>query len=166
MILEARAASCFSWTYVLKVNDRAIGKYEGQWFSESQTIDLTERRHLEFRKVGWLSSQFDLVDLSKEEVVCRCDRAGLFTSAWDLSLSVGAGQLIKPGWFDTSYEFVFADETLARIDRLGWCERGWIVDGGDILTDEDLVMIGLVYHTIQHRRQRQNNAAGGHAGGS
>lgn len=166
MILEARAANCFSWTYVLKINQRAIGKFEGQWFSENVSVDLTERRHLEFRKISWLGSQFELVDLSSEQIVCACDRAGLFTSAWDVSLSLGNGQLVKPGWFDTCYEFFHSNESLARVDRLGWCERGWIVDAADVLTDEDLVMIGLIYHTIQNRRQRQNSSAGGHGAGS
>lgn len=166
MILEARSAGCFSWTYVLKANDRPIGRFEGQWLSESVTIDLTERRHLEFRKISWLGSQFQLVDLEDEGLLGECDRAGLLTSAWDVTLSVGAGQLIKPGWFDTSYEFVQAEETLARVDRLGWCERGFTVDGADILTEEDLVMIGLVYHTIQNRQRRQHNNSGGAAAGS
>ncbi len=161
MILEARAASCFSWTYVLKLNDRPIGKFEGQWLSESVTIDLTERRHLEFRKLSWIGSHFQLVDLADGTFFCECDRSGVFTSAWDVTVSIGPGQLIKPGWFDSAYEFVHSNETLARVDRLGWCERGFTVDGGDVLTDEDLVMIGLVYHTLQNRQRRHNNNAGG-----
>ena len=48
MFLEARAASCFSSTFVLKLDDRAIGKYEGRWFSESLDLALTGRR----RRVG------------------------------------------------------------------------------------------------------------------
>jgi hypothetical protein len=166
MILEARAANCFAWTFVLKLDDRPIGKYEGQWFSENLTVHLTERRHLEFRKISWIGSQFQLVDLAVEEVVGECDRSGIFTSSWDLSVSTGLGQLVKPGWFDTSYEFVQEDEVLARVDRLGWCEPGWIVDGADILPDEDLLLIGLVYHIIQNRRNRQQHHSGGAAAGS
>jgi hypothetical protein len=159
MILEARAASCFSWTYVLKANDRAVGKYEGQWFSENQTVDLTGRRHLEFRKMSWLGSQFDLVDLGDEEVVAWCDRTGIFSTSWELGLSVGQGQLVPTGFFETAYEFILDGESLARVDRFGWCERGWEIDAGSIFKPEDLVMIGLVYHTIQNRRQQQQNAA-------
>lgn|ERR1051325_6434624 len=160
MILEARSAGCFSWTFVLKVDDRAIGKYEGQWFSENLSIDLMERRHLEFRKNGWLGSQFELIDLDDDEVVAWCDRTSLFSASWDLDLNVGPGQLVHCGWFDTAYEFFQDGDPLARVDRLGWCERGWIVDGASILNNEDLLMIGLVYHTIMHRRQQQQNNAG------
>ena len=166
MILEARSAGCFSWTFVLKVNDRAIGKFESQWLSENRTIDLIERRHLEFRRTSWLGSQFELVDLADEEVVAWCDRAGLFSSSWDLNLSTGAGQLVHCGWFNTAYEFIQDGEALARVDRLGWCESGWTVDAGDVLKNEDLIMIGLVYQTIQNRHQRQQHNAGGAAAGS
>ena len=160
MILEARAADCFSSSYVLKVNDRAIGKFESQWFSESLSIQLMERRHLEFRKISWLGSQFDLVDVDDEEVLGQCDRTGLFTSAWDLYTSVGQGQLVKPSWFGTAYEFFLGDVPLAMVERIGWCERGWRVDGGGDLTTEDLLLIGLVFHVIQHRQQQQHHAGG------
>ncbi len=165
MILEARAANCFSWTFVLKINDRAIGKYETQWLSENLTVDLTQRRHLEFRKLDWLGSRFELVDLADEELVAECDRSGLFTSSWDLKLTIGRGQLVHCGWFETAYEYFQGDAALARVDRLGFCERGWIVDGAGMLTNEDLVMIGLVYHTILNRRQ-QANAGGAAAAGT
>jgi len=56
MFLEARAADCFSSKFVLKVNGRSLGMFQGRWFSESLDIELTERRHLQFRKVGWLGS--------------------------------------------------------------------------------------------------------------
>ena len=163
MILEARSTGCFSWTYVLKLNDRPIGKLAGQWFSEDLTIELTKRRHLELRKTGWLNSQFELIDLRDNEVVAWCQGSGLFTSTWDLELGAGSGQLVHLGWFETAYEYIQEGDALARVDRLGWCERGWIVDGGGDLKDVDLLMIGLVYHTIQNRRQAQQNSAGGAA---
>ena len=47
MILEARAANCCSSTFVLKVDDRPVGKFEGRWFSESLDISLTGRRRLQ-----------------------------------------------------------------------------------------------------------------------
>jgi len=34
MYLEARAESCFSSTFVLKRDARAIGKLVGRWFTE------------------------------------------------------------------------------------------------------------------------------------
>lgn len=164
MILEARSAGCFSWTYVLKLDERAIGKFEGQWFSENLTVDLTERRHMEFRKMSWLGSQFDLVDLNDEEVIVWCDREGMFSSTWDLNLSTGPGKLVHGGFFQTYYEFYQDGDSLARVDRLGVCERGFIVDGAGVLETEDLLLIGLVYHTIMNRRQSQQNAGGAAAG--
>jgi hypothetical protein len=164
MILEARAASCFSSEYVLKINDRPIGKSSGRWFSEDVEVQLTQRRCLEFRKIGWFGSQFDLVDFSDGEVVARADRAGMFTSAWEVRLSVGPGLLQCAGWFDTAYVFVQDGDTLARVDRVGLCERGWIIDGGDILKDEDLLMIGLLYQTILQRQRNRHHHMGGHAG--
>jgi hypothetical protein len=164
MILEARAASCFSWEYVLKINDRPIGKCSGRWFSENVEVQLTQRRRLEFRKIGWLGSRFELVDLSDGAVVADADRAGIFTSVWDVRLSVGPGLLQSGGWFSTAYELVQDGDALARVDRVGACERGWIVDGGDVLTDEDLLMIGLIHLTILQRHRNQQHHMGGQAG--
>jgi hypothetical protein len=45
------------------------------------------------------------------------------------------------------------------------CDRGWLVDGSG-LTEEDLILIGLVYHTIKRRQSSQSAAAGGHAAGT
>jgi hypothetical protein len=161
MILEARAASCFSWDYVLKINDRPIGKCSGRWLSENVEVQLTQRRHLEFRKVGWFGSQFELVDLTDGEVVAGAERAGIFSSAWEVRLSIGPGLFQCAGWFDSAYEFVQADDRLARVDRVGLCERGWIVDGGDILENEDLLMLGLIYQTdLQRRHNRQHHMGG------
>jgi hypothetical protein len=165
MLLEARAANCFSSKFVLTIDRRPLGKFEGRWFSESLDIDLLERRHLEFRKVSWLGSQFALVDPADEQPLGSCGRSGLLTSSWDVSLSTGPGQLVKAGWFDSAYEFWQGDRAQARVDRLGWCERGWWVEGSEDLTEEDLLLIGLVYHTIRQRQARQHHA-GGHAAGS
>jgi hypothetical protein len=159
MILDARAENCFSWTYVLKKNDRAIGKFEGQWFSENQTVNLTERRHLELRKTSWWGSEFELVDVDYNEVVAWCAHEGIFSSSWDMNLSIGPGKLVHCGWFETGYEFLQDGDSLARVDRLGFCERGWTVDAAKILRDEDVIMIGLIYHIIIGRQRQQQNAA-------
>jgi hypothetical protein len=164
MILECRAASCFSSEFVLKINDRPLGKCTSQWFSENLDVQLTQRRRLEFRKVGWFSSQFELVDLDDGGVVAGADSAGMFTSAWNARLSIGDALLQRAGWFDSAFELVQAEGILARVDRVGACERGWIVDGGDILANEDLLMIGLIYHTILQRQRNRQHHAGGHAG--
>ena len=159
MLLEAKAASCFSSKFVLKANGRASGLFQGRWFSEGLAIDLTERRHLQFRKVGWLSSQFELVDPLYKEILGSCNRSGFFTNGWDLNLSIGPGRLERVGWFNSAYEFKQGAQVQARVDRLGWCERGWLVDGGDALRQEDLLLIGLVYHVIQQRAARQSSSS-------
>jgi len=139
MFLEARVAGCCSATFVLKLNDQPIGKYEGRWFSESLDLALKGMRKLEFRNVGWLSSQFEL--------------------------SLGSGRLVKQGWFGSAYEAWIGNEALAKVDRTGLCERGWIVDGGGDLAVEDMILIGLVYHTIL-QREAQHQQHGGAAAGT
>jgi hypothetical protein len=165
MVLEARPANCCSSTFVLKIDDRPVGKYEGRWFSESLDVDLLGRRHLEFRKVGWLGSQFELVEPASGITLGRCDRSGMFTSSWDLTTSTGAGVLVRAGWFATGYEFKEADQVLASVDRLGWCQRGWSVVQNHSLAEEDLLLIGLVYHVVLQRQARQSHA-GPHGAGS
>ena len=36
MMLQAKAQNCFSSTFVLKINDKAIGKFEGRFFDVGQ----------------------------------------------------------------------------------------------------------------------------------
>jgi hypothetical protein len=166
MFLEGRSAGCCSATYVLKVNGRPIGKYEGRWFSECLDLALTGRRQLEFRKVGWLASEFELIDVHADEVVASCRRSGIFTTSWDVTLSIGAAQLVSIGWLNTAYELWMGQESVARVDRLGMCERGWIVDASGELAEEDMLLIGLVYHTIIQRQQQQQQAGGAAAAGT
>ncbi|HEX5272579.1 MAG TPA: hypothetical protein VFW33_18910 [Gemmataceae bacterium] len=163
MLLEAEAANCFSSTYVLKLDGRPLGKFEGRWLSEGIDLALVERRRLRFEKVGWLGSHFRLVAEGEEEPVAEADRAGLFTSAWDLDLSKGQAQMVREGWFATGYAVQRGDHEVARVDRTGLCSRGWFVEGHR-LHDEDLILIGLVYHTIRRREASRHAAAGGHAG--
>jgi len=159
MLLEARAANCFSSKFVLKVDGRPFGMFQGRWFSESLALDLTERRHLQFRKVGWLGSRFELIDPIHKLLLGSCGRSGFFTSSWDLNLSAGPGRLERADWFSTAYEFKQGAHVQARVNRLGWCERGWFVDGKDILRQEDLLLIGLVYQVILQRHAAQQSAS-------
>jgi hypothetical protein len=165
MLLEAEAASCFSSTFVLKVNGRPLGKFEGRWLSEGLDLALVERRRLRFEKVGWLGSHFQLLAAGDGEPVAEAERSGLFSSGWDLALSVGPAQMVREGWFPTGYVVRRGEKEVARVDRTGVCSRGWFVEGHS-LGDEDLIVIGLVYHTIRRREASQHSAAGGHAAGS
>jgi hypothetical protein len=162
MLLEARAANCFSTSFVLKLEGRPVGKFEGRWFSEGLDVSLLERHQLQFQKVSWLGSQFVLKEMPDQLEVGRANRGGIFTSSWDLEVSTGPGRLEKEGWFGTAY--VFRQEgAQARVDRLGMCERGWAVEGGGELKPADLLLLGLVFHVIQ-QRAAQHAAAAGHAG--
>jgi len=165
MLLEAEAANCFSSTFVLKIDGRPLGKFEARWLSEGVDLALVERRRLRLEKVGWIGSRFQLIAEGEEEAVAEADRSGLFTSSWDLTLSVGPAQMVREGFFATGYVVRRRDAEMARVDRRGMCDRGWFVEGRG-LRDEDLILIGLVYHTIKRREASQHSAAGGHAAGS
>src|SRR5262249_9986842 len=156
--LEARAANCCSSKYVLKLDGRPIGKFEGRWFSESLDVNLTERRQLALQKVSLMGSQFVLRAQDEEQPLGSAQRSGFFSSGWDLILSTGGCRLEKAGWFESSYVLRQGDGIVARVDRLGLCERGWRVDALDAITVEDLLLIGLVYHTIRQRQERQSHA--------
>jgi hypothetical protein len=68
--------------------------------------------------------------------------------------------LERAGWFDTGYRFKQGNHVRARVDRLGWCEKGWRVQGSDALTQEDFLLIGLVYQIIRQRQAAAASAAG------
>jgi hypothetical protein len=164
MNLEARSANCFATEFVLKLNGQAVGKFETRWFGEGLDIAMTGRRQLRFEKIGWMGSQFALKREGDERPVAWADRAGFLTSAWDLELSSGAAQLVTMGWFQTGYRVEQERTVLGQVDRLGWCERGWIVNG-ETLTQEDMILVGMIYHAILQRQTRRHSAAaGGHAG--
>src|SRR5262245_58055622 len=128
MQLEARAANCFSSEFVLKIDGRPFGKFQRRWLSESMDIYLTEQRYLEFQKLGVMGSEFELRGQFHQKPIGSCQRSGLFSNSWDMVLSSGVGRLERAGWLDTAYEFKRDDQVLARADRLGWFERGWVVD--------------------------------------
>src|SRR5262245_36770537 len=159
MILEALSPSCWSDRYVLKLDGRSWGEYRGRWFSESVDIHLTGRRQLRLEKGGWLGSRFALTDTSDESVLAEADRSGLFTSAWDLRLSNGPARLVSAGWFNTGFRAVQDNRNLANIDRVGLCNGGWAIEATGTLRDTDLLLIGLIYHTILRRNASAAAAA-------
>jgi hypothetical protein len=160
MILEARPENCCSTKFVLKLDGRPVGKYEGRWFSECLNIHLLERRHLELRKLSWLGSKFELIDLAIGQAIGRCDRSGLFTRSWDMTLSVGPAVLVRAGWLTSAFELKQGDQVLARVDRLGWCERGWSAENQLPLAEEDLLFLGVLYHIILQREEAHAAQAG------
>jgi hypothetical protein len=163
MFLEARTANCCGSTFVLKADGHAVGKFETRVFSEGLDIALIGRRQLRLEKVGWLSSQFILKRDGDVAPMARADRSGIFTSSWDLELQCGLVKLVHAGWFQTGYLIQQDEQELGRVDRLGMCEQGWQVDA-DMLTLEEMILVGLIYHIILRRQSQHAAAAGGHAG--
>src|SRR5262249_11715161 len=159
MMLEALSRSCWSDQYVLKLDRRNWGEYRGRWFSESVDIHLTGRRQLRLEKGSWLGSRFALTDTFDESVLADADRSGLFTSAWDLRLSIGPSRVVSAGWFNTGFRVVQDKRNLADIDRVGLCNGGWAIEDTGSLRDTDLLFIGLIYHTILRRNASAAAAA-------
>src|SRR5438552_1176099 len=104
MILEARAENCCSSTYVLKIGGQAIGTIQGRFWSEGLDLALTGRRRLKLDKSGWLTSHFQLKDAESDEVIVEARPAGIFTSAWELTLSCGPARLERAGFFSSTYQ--------------------------------------------------------------
>ena len=159
MILEARSPSCFSDRYVLNLNGRPHGEFQGRWFSEGSEIRMTSRRRLRFEKLSWAGSDFKLVDSSGSKVLAEASRTGVFTSIWNLKLSTGACRMISAGWLNTGFVVQQGEKQLAQTDRIGMCEGGWYVKDSGLLEETDLLFIGLIYHTILKRRSASATAA-------
>lgn len=159
MILEAKAENCFSTTHVVKLNGQAIGKFEGRFFSEGLDLSLTGMRRFKFEKSGFFSSRFDLKDGESDAVLASGQPAGIFTSAWDLTLTDGPAELSKKGWFSTTFELQRSGRVLATVDRLGMCERGWRIEAHADLAPPDLLIVGLVFQVIKARQERAAAAA-------
>lgn len=157
MQLEARSPSCFSNQYVLKLDGSPLGEFRGRWFSESTDIRMTGRQQLVLQKESWIGSHFTLRD-HDGGVLAQADRAGWFTSEWDMSLSTGPARLLSAGFFNTGYFVTQNNQTIASVDRIGWCEGGWYVHTNDPLVITDLLLIGLIYHTILKRRRSNSSS--------
>ena len=157
MILEARSPNCFSRVYVLKMQGRPIGEFEGRWFSEGMDIRLIKRRRLHLEKTSMFGSQFTLTDQCGA-VLSSAHRSGFFTSAWDLQLSEGYAQLVSAGLFNTGFQVVRNQRIIAEAGRIGFCEGGWFVKSFDSISHSDMILVGLIYHTILQRRSRQNSS--------
>jgi hypothetical protein len=160
MRLEARPEACFSSTFVLKLDGQPIGKYEGRFLGSGLDVALLGRRRLELTNLNWLSSHFVLREGEGEPPVAEAEPHGAFTSSWGLRLSAAPATMERAGWFSSAYVVRRGDWHLARVDRLGACERGWAVECTGPLTRDDLLMIGLLYHVLLQRQAAAGAAAG------
>jgi hypothetical protein len=159
MILEARSSNCFSNHYVLKLDGRPHGEFRGRWFSEGVDIRLSSRRRLHLDKIAWTGSHFKLTDTADGRVLAEAFRSGLFTSAWRLRLSNGSAQLVSAGFFTTGFIVLQGGQTKAETNRSGMCDGGWNVKANGSLDETDLILVGLIYHTILKRRTAAAGAA-------
>ncbi len=156
MRLECRSPSCFSSRYVLKLDGRPHGQFSGRWFSERIDIRMTDRRNLHLKKAGWLGSHFQLWGASDPQILGEADREGFLSSAWGLKLTVGPARLVSAGFFNSAYLLEQQGRRTARVDRIGFCEGGWYVEGDRDLALTDLLLVGLIYHTILERRRNSD----------
>jgi hypothetical protein len=163
MHLEAKPENCCSSIHVLKLDGRPIGKYEGRWFSESLDIQMLGRRSLQLNNLAWFGSRFELCDVERQAVLARAESTGILTTCWELQLSQGPAQLVSAGFFSSGYIVQRGDDTIADVDRLGFCENGWSARSDDSLADTDLLLVGLIFHVIITRRNRSSSTT--HSGG-
>jgi hypothetical protein len=159
MQLEGRGEDCCSSTFVLRVNGRPCGKYEGRWFSEGLDIYRMGRPCLQFQKMDWLGSDFRLEVSESGQFVGKASPAGMFTASWTMVFPEATGTLEKESFFGNSYIFNHG-RSWARVEPLGCCERGWRVEG-EGLAEEEMLLIGLVFHIVIHRQQAAAAAAAG-----
>ena len=125
MILEARSPNCFSRVYVLKMQGRPIGEFEGRWFSEGMDIRLIKRRRLHLEKTSMFGSQFTLTDQggcgSEFSPPQRFLHIGMGSSTLGRICPTGLGRIIQ-------YRIPSRPES--KNHRRSWTHRvlrGWLV---------------------------------------
>jgi hypothetical protein len=153
MMLEARSRSCFSSAYVLKLDGRPVGEYAGRFWTSVIDVRMVGRRRFRFDRRGWLSSRYRLVDSGTGREVDVAEPAGWLTSAWTLQLADGPASMVSAGWCTPAYRVMRGGIALGEVDTIGTCESGWYARGR--LALPDLLIVGLIYHTILERRRQE-----------
>ncbi|MBX2853105.1 MAG: hypothetical protein KTR15_15325 [Phycisphaeraceae bacterium] len=152
-MLQTHTPSCFSNQYVLLDNGKACGKFKGRAFSSGIDVSLLQRYRLTFKHEGLFSSRYSLVDQSTGSALATAQHAGLFTSAWDLSLQVGECRLVSAGFWNQGFYVEQGRKRLAEVNVTGGCSGTWYVRPYGEMPLTDQVMTGLVFHTILQRRR-------------
>ena len=158
-MLETHTPSCFSSQYVLLDNGKPCGRFSGRTFSGSIDVSLLQRYRLVFKHAGFFSSRYTLVDQGTGSVLAGAQHAGLFTSAWDLSLEIGDCQMVSAGFFNQGFYVEQDRRRVAEVNVSGGCSGTWYVRPYVDLPLTDQVMIGLVFHTILRRRRQRNSSS-------
>lgn len=157
-MLETHTPSCFSSQYVLLDNGKACGKFAGRAFSSSIDVSLLSRYRLVFKHEGLFSSRYRLIDQSSDTVLASAQHAGIFTSAWDLSLEVGDCKMVSAGFFNQGFFVEQGRNRLAEVNVTGGCSGTWYVRPYVAMPLTDQVMVGLVFHTILRRRRQHHSS--------
>lgn len=158
-MLETHTPSCFSSQYVLLDNGRPCGKFAGRTFSSSIDVSLLSRYRLTFEHEGLFSSRYKLIDQQSGSLLAGAQHAGIFTSAWDLSLQIGECKMVSAGFFNQGFYVEQGRKRLAEANVTGGCSGTWYVRPYTQMALTDQVMIGLVFHTILRRRRRRRHSA-------
>jgi len=158
-MLETHTPSCFSSQYVLLDNGKPCGKFKGRAFSSNIDVSLLQRYRLVFKHAGLFSSRYTLIDQAGGSVLAGAQSAGLFTSAWDLSLDVGDCRMVSAGIFNQGFYVQQTNKRLAEVNVAGGCSGNWYVRPYIQMPLTDQVMIGLVFHTILRRRRQSSSSA-------
>jgi len=152
MKLEAEARGCWGTRFALRLDGSPWGDVVGRGFGDAAEVRLLGRRRLAFQRRGFLSGTYRLLDEDGTELGAGW-QSGFFGSKWAVRLSCGEGTLVSAGVFNTGFRLLVEGVGVASAGEIGWCNRGWWVSGGDPLDACDLLLVGLMYNTILHRRR-------------
>jgi hypothetical protein len=158
-MLETHTPSCFSSQYVLLDNGKPCGRFSGRAFSSSIDVSLLQRYRLIFQREGLFTSRYRLVDPRGDATLAEAQHAGVFTSAWDLSLEVGRCKMVSAGIFNQGFYVEQGNRRLAEVNVSGGCSGTWYVRPYVAMPLTDQVLIGLVFHTILQRRRRRRRSS-------
>lgn len=152
MRLEAEARGCWGTRFALRLDGSPWGDVVGRGFGEGAEVRLLGRRRLTFKRQGFLRATYRLVDEDGTQLGAGW-QGGWVGTRWTVQLSCAEGTLVSAGVFNTGFRLLIEGVQVASAGEIGWCSRGWWVQGGSPLDACDLLMVGLVYNTIlNHRR--------------
>ncbi len=151
MKLESVSVGFWGFKRSLKLDDRPFGDYQSKGWKEGREIALVDGRRLLLQREGWLGSQFSLLDHKDKRVLAKAALRGTFSRTWDLQLSIGTVEFKPQGWLSTAYQITQGSRHLAVLKRTGFFKSGWILEDGGFLNETDLLLVGLIFDTLQRR---------------
>jgi hypothetical protein len=156
MTLIARRKHCFSNQFVLLARGKPIGEFRNRWLGERIDIQLLERRHLLFERVGLFSTQYVLSD-DDGQTLASARKAGFLSSRWDLELPEGSAEMERKGLLSSRFVIERNGSAIADVGCCSFFSTDWQVESDGSLQDTSCLLIGLVYHAIRRRRRNSSN---------